>query len=81
MKTTVDIPDDVFHRAKVIAAYRKTTLKTLIVRGLRHEMDAVEAGGDANQLLIDALTTGRNNSPVGRLKRDELYDRDILRRH
>lgn len=72
MKTTVDILDVIFHRAKVIAAYLKTTLKTMIV---------AEASGDANQFLIDVLVAGRNKTSVGRLKRDELYERGLLRRH
>lgn len=34
MKTTIDIPDDLLHRAKVRAAQRKTTLKELVQTGL-----------------------------------------------
>lgn len=34
MKTTVELPDALFHRAKVLAAQRKTTLKQLMVEGL-----------------------------------------------
>ena len=34
MKTTIDLPDDILHRAKVIAAQRRTTLKGLIIGGL-----------------------------------------------
>jgi hypothetical protein len=34
MKTTIDIPDDLLHRAKVAAAQRRTTLKELIQAGL-----------------------------------------------
>ncbi len=30
MKTTLDLPDDLLHRAKVVAAQRKTTLKELV---------------------------------------------------
>jgi hypothetical protein len=34
MKTTVDLPDDVLHRAKIVAAQRRTTLKELFISGL-----------------------------------------------
>jgi hypothetical protein len=34
MKTTIDLPDDLLHRAKVAAAQRKTTLKELVLTGL-----------------------------------------------
>jgi hypothetical protein len=38
MKTTIDLPDDLLHRAKVMAAQRRTTLKALILGGLDHVM-------------------------------------------
>ena len=28
MKTTIDLPDDILHRAKVMAAQRRTTLES-----------------------------------------------------
>ena len=34
MKTTIDLPEDLLHRAKVVAAERRTTLKELVVAGL-----------------------------------------------
>jgi len=34
MKTTIDLPDGLLHRAKVIAAQRRVTLKQLVVAGL-----------------------------------------------
>jgi hypothetical protein len=36
IKTTIELPDALFHRAKVLAAQRKTTLKQLMVEGLEH---------------------------------------------
>jgi hypothetical protein len=46
MKTTIDLPDDLLHRAKVAAAQRKTTLKELVHAGLdwvlRSDADAAE---------------------------------------
>ena len=34
MKTTIDVPDAILHRAKIVAAKRKTTLRELMVSGL-----------------------------------------------
>ena len=34
MKTTIDLPETLLHRAKIVAARRKTTLKELVLRGL-----------------------------------------------
>lgn len=34
MKTTIDITDDLLHRAKIAAAQRRTTLKELVETGL-----------------------------------------------
>jgi hypothetical protein len=38
MKTTVDLPDDLLIAAKKRAAETRSTLRTLIERGLRHEL-------------------------------------------
>jgi hypothetical protein len=38
MKTTVDLPDDLLIAAKKRAAELRCTLRTLIERGLRHEL-------------------------------------------
>ena len=48
MRTTIDLPDELAIQAKKAAAERRTTLRDLVVRGLRHilseseELDAVE---------------------------------------
>ena len=38
MKTTIDLPGDLFIEAKATAARRRTTLKELITRSLRREI-------------------------------------------
>lgn len=78
MKTTIDIPDDVLYRAKVVSAQRKTTLKALVMHGLLRELD----GGDPMPVtpdpLIAALSNGHNTKPVGRLNREQIHDRKIF---
>lgn len=39
MKTTVELPDALFRRAKILAARRGTTLRELIVDGLQRVTD------------------------------------------
>jgi hypothetical protein len=36
MKTTLDLPDDLFLKAKLLAAERRTTMQELMIQGLRH---------------------------------------------
>lgn len=38
MKTTIELPDALFHRAKVVAAQRATTMKQLLVTALEKEL-------------------------------------------
>lgn len=83
MKTTIDLPDEILHRAKIVAAQRKTTLKELVISGLSYALDHPPASEDPNLReragrLIAALSKGRNIEPVGPLNRDELYDRPQL---
>ena len=35
MKTTIELPDPLFRRAKIVAAQRGTTLRGLVIKGLR----------------------------------------------
>jgi hypothetical protein len=37
MRTTIEIPDDLFRRAKVTAAMRGSSMKDLIIRALERE--------------------------------------------
>lgn len=38
MKTTIDIPDELARQAKALAAAERTTLRELVVEGLRAEL-------------------------------------------
>jgi hypothetical protein len=44
MKTTVEVPDPVLDAAKVLARREGITVKALIERGLRRELEIAEAG-------------------------------------
>lgn len=47
MKTTVELPDELFRRAKAAAALRGRKLKDLVEEGLRRVLDAPDADAPA----------------------------------
>jgi hypothetical protein len=78
MKTTIDFPDELLHRAKVVAAERRTTLRTLAVKGL--ESVTSDSGDEerARKKAIKRLLKGMqasNTEPMVPLTRAEIYDR------
>ncbi len=79
MKTTIDVPEEVLVKAKVFAAARRTTLRELVVQGLKQVMDAPLADEEkqrkaAIRRLLKAMQAG-NTEPMVPLKREEIYDR------
>ena len=80
VKTTIDFPEHLLHRAKTIAVQRKITLKELVIQGLEHAIRQPAVDVDAERkaraaALIAALSAGKNTDPIGPLNRDEIYDR------
>lgn len=73
MKTTIDLPDDVLHRAKVVAAQRRTTLKELFLSGL----ELVMKSDDDTSARQAALARLRQGLDLGGqpLTRDEVHER------
>jgi hypothetical protein len=39
MRTTIDLPDDVLHKAKIAAVERGSSLRQLVIDALRHELE------------------------------------------
>ena len=79
MKTTIDLPDEILHQAKIIAAQRKTTLKELVLQGLLHvtraePQDEEQKRRKALQRLVTGLKAS-NSAPMVPLTREEIYDR------
>lgn len=80
MKTTIDLPEDILHRAKIVAVRRKTTLKDLVIQGLEFAIrqPAQDADGERRaraRKLLAALSEIQITEPIGRFNRDEAYDR------
>jgi hypothetical protein len=52
----------------------------IIIRQIENGTDAVDAAHrDRSARLLAALSRGRNSEAIGPLRRDDFYDRDILR--
>jgi hypothetical protein len=81
IKTTIDFPDELLHRAKVVAAERRTTLRELVIRGLE-AVTCVEASEEMKESeqkrafkdLLQAMRAS-NTEPMIPLSREEIYDR------
>ena len=57
MKTTIDLPEEVLHRAKIVAAQRRMTLKELFLSGLEQAINA-EVGNQAREAALSRLRRG-----------------------
>lgn len=79
MKTTIDFPEALLHRAKIVAAQRKTTLKKLVFQGLEHVIrhpmpDPDMERKSAFKRLLRRMRAS-NTEPMEPLKRAEIHDR------
>ena len=73
MKTTVELPDELFVKAKKRAAERRTTLRDLIERGLRREL--AEPGKTRRARRITWITVDGGLPPGNDVSnRERLYD-------
>lgn len=73
LKTTIDLPDDLLHRAKVVAAQRKTTLKELIQTGLDWVLQSEAQSTDGSAALARMRTGLRLEGKP--LTRAQLHER------
>ena len=73
MKTTIDLPEELLHRAKVAAVQRKTTLKELVQAGLNWVLSA-EAATTDRQAALDRLQKGLRLGGQP-LTRDQAHER------
>jgi hypothetical protein len=83
---TVQLPDEVYNRAEHKALEIGETLTGAVTELIRRYGESSEpASGNGQSVLPEALTrllaaldAGRNEAPIGRLDRADLYDRPIL---
>jgi len=73
MKTTIDLPEAILHRAKIVAAQRRTTLKELVISGLDRVMNSNE-GFQPHESALKRLRMGVRLGGTP-LKREEIHAR------
>jgi hypothetical protein len=61
MRTTIDLPSDLMHAAKIRAAQHGETLKDLFTRAIAHEVRGVVRGRSARRLNFPLI--GRDEGP------------------
>jgi plasmid stability protein len=58
MRTTLDIPDEVYRRLKVKAAVEGETLREIALRGILREIESVE-GNPIRKLQLPVISSSR----------------------
>lgn len=81
MKTTIDFPDELLHRAKIAAVERRTTLRELAIKGLEQALDEKKVDEEEVRKvkirkILQALQAN-NTEPMIPLTREEIYDRHV----
>lgn len=79
MKTTIEIPDDLFQKVKVLAAERGTTLRDVVAQALQQWLrtpteDEEKKRKATVKRLLRAMQAS-NTAPMKPLTREEIYDR------
>lgn len=73
MKTTVELPDELFVAAKKMAAERRTTLRDLIERGLRRELKEPRNARKARRITWVTVDGGLPDQ-IDVANREDLYN-------
>ena len=77
VKTTIELPDDLFLKVKVLAAERRTTLKDIVVQSLQmFTRSPAEADQKKRQAAMKRLLKAMqasNTEPMVPLTREEIY--------
>lgn len=79
MKTTIDLPDDIFIEAKILAAERSMTFREVVIQGLKLVTQTPPETEEkkrkaALKRLLKSMRAG-NAEPMTPLTREEIYDR------
>lgn len=84
MRTTIDLPDNLFRQAKRAALERGTTLKELLTQAVTHELEEGQRECGRGRLPLPAVRLpGR--APILHLTPEEIADsdsdQDLMRYH
>jgi hypothetical protein len=73
MRTTIDIPDQLFRRTKAVAALRGSTMKDLIVKALEREVLAGKKPGTGKRVKLPSIhLSGGRKLDLSRFDLDDL---------
>jgi predicted DNA-binding ribbon-helix-helix protein len=64
MRTSIDLPDDLFRQLKIVAANRRVTLKTLVQRAIENEIVRARTRAPRRRLrfpILDSKEPGTFN--------------------
>lgn len=75
------IDDEAYRRAEGIANARKVSVSTFVEQLVESLINDAQPNSDDISNLFSALDKGRNAETIGRLGRQELYDRPVLHRY
>jgi hypothetical protein len=82
---TVSVDDETYHRARVLAAQKKTSVSSLVKGFLaslaKEESEFDRLQREEHELRASLRARGGAFSAADRLTRDQVHDRDALRRH
>jgi len=80
MKTTIEVPDALFHSAKDLARKRQTTMRALVEEGLRRVL--IEAQGKPSPAfkLKDARVRGKTPFVADPRRWHEMEEDDVIAR-
>jgi hypothetical protein len=69
MRTTLDLPDEVLRRAKIVAVERGSTLRQIVIDALHHELGGAQ---QKRQRLTQAPIQLSADAPLRTLSPDEV---------
>jgi hypothetical protein len=72
---TLSVDDDTYRAAKIAAAERGQSLSALVRDLLQNFAGHGRSSAEQAEALFAAMNRARNREPIGRLHREELYDR------
>ena len=74
MRTTIDIQDAIFRRAKSIAAAKGLSLKAFINSAVIHEMERMEAPSEPNTTRVEFPIVPSNKPGKRKLTAEKIHD-------
>ncbi len=73
MRTTIDIPDEVFKKTKLKAVHEGVPLKVVVIRALKREIGVRSARSETDAAIEDALAPQLRFLAMNRAERAKLF--------